>query len=134
MIGPLMIISVNLHVFYVLYSSKEKFFILTLKLLKKNTKYLYWVINFRFLNYNLILLQINYLKHIQSKFTIMQKYSKITIMKNLNNEIKLHYFLSLSVHMPFPNDYFEHNYTRDRVCSMNKYSTAEEKEKMVLTW
>lgn len=28
-------------------------------------------------------------------------------MKNLNNEIKLHsYFLSLSVHMPFTNDYF----------------------------
>lgn len=35
MIGPLMIISVNLHVFYVLNSSKEKFLILTLKLLKK---------------------------------------------------------------------------------------------------
>lgn len=63
----------------------------------------------------------------------MQKYSKITIMKNLNNEIKLHYFLSLSVHMPFPNDNFENNYTRDRVCPINKYSTAEEKKKMVLT-
>lgn len=36
----------------------------------------------------------------------MQKYSKITFMQNLNNEIKLHYYLSLSVHMPFTNDYF----------------------------
>lgn len=65
MIGPLMIICVNLHVLYVLNSSKEKFFILTLKLIKKTkTKHLYWVTNFRFLNYNLILLQINYLKHV----------------------------------------------------------------------
>lgn len=42
MIGPLMIICVNLHVLYVLNSSKEKFFILTLKLIKKpKTKHLY---------------------------------------------------------------------------------------------
>lgn len=33
----------------------------------------------------------------------MQKYSKIIIMQNLNNEKNL--YLSLSVHMPFTNDY-----------------------------
>lgn len=63
----------------------------------------------------------------------MQKYSKLTIMQNLDNEIKLYYNLSLSVHMPFTNDYFQGKYTSDRVCSINKYSTAEEKKKMVLT-
>lgn len=63
----------------------------------------------------------------------MQKYSKITITKNLNNEIKLHYLVyQFTCHLQMI--ILQHNlYTRDRVCPINKYSTAEEKKKMVLT-